>query len=663
VPQASFALPEVKTTFPRLANYFLHWTISEEEARELKKWDLLILDMEVQERSRRELQLLRELNPNIILLAYITSVEIRKDALTLPEGVAPLRRKLATSYLKPEWFITDVGGSRRSFWPGTWIVNITDRAPLIEGRRWQDVLPQFVSNEILDTGLWDGIFYDNGWEDPSHHTGAGLDLDRDGQAESRESVNAVWQEGMQKLLENTSRLFGDRALIMMNGNLAYASQVNGLMFEYFPRQGWAQTMAKYKTSISQNHPPALPVVNTIGRTGKPDDYSQFRYGLTSTFLDDGFYSFDSGLTDHGQTWWYDEYEAFLGEPLGEAKKRDVSNFARQNLETSPFSAGLWRRDFEKGIAFVNSSTTTQTVELPIEIEKLRGRQDSVVNDGLITRRLQIEAQDGLIVLRPLQTIVGAPFENGVFARVFNAAGEVARAGFFALDRREESGVVMASMDLDGDERVEKVKREEGGIVKIIFGSGQQTSFAPFGAGARSEEISLALGDVTGEGVKEIVVSYRGQVRIYRIDGTLLVTPFFPFGSRYRGAVNVAVGDLNRDGFSEIVVGAGAGGGPFVRIFSGEGRLLSGGFFAYDPRFRGGVRVAVGDVDDDGQAEIVTGPGIGGGPQIRIFNNKGQAAGPGFFAFDQSARGGVIPIVADADGDGRNEILAVTREAE
>ncbi len=151
------------------------------------------------------------------------------------------------------------------------------------------------------------------------------------------------------------------------------------------------------------------------------------------------------------------------------------------------------------------------------------------------------------------------------------------------------------------------------------------------------------------------------MRVFRPNGTLTALPFFPFGPNYRGGVNVAVGDLNGDGFSEIVVGAGPGGGPQVRIFSGEGRLLSGGFFAYDPRFRGGVRVAVGDTNGDGNAEIITGPGPGGGPQIRIFNDKGRALSPGFFAFDRAARSGAIPIVTDVDGDGRNEILAVTKE--
>jgi hypothetical protein len=183
-------------------------------------------------------------------------------------------------------------------------------------------------------------------------------------------------------------------------------------------------------------------------------------------------------------------------------------------------------------------------------------------------------------------------------------------------------------------------------------------------------VNVAAGDVDGDGISEVITgagpdggphvrfwSYKnGQLVELADHGFFAYDPFFP------GGVNVAAGDVNGDGIVDVVTGAGPGGGPHVRVWNFAGGQFTTlgvhGFFAYDPAFPGGVNVAAGDVDGDGIAEIVTGAGPSGGPHVRVWNLVGDAfvERVGFFAYDPAFPGGVHVGMADVDGDGVAEIL-------
>ena len=175
-------------------------------------------------------------------------------------------------------------------------------------------------------------------------------------------------------------------------------------------------------------------------------------------------------------------------------------------------------------------------------------------------------------------------------------------------------------------------------------------------------MNISVGDLESDGTVEIVTGTEDgggpQIRIFNANGVLIHPGFFAYDTAFRGGVNVAIGDLNNDGWYEIIAGAGVGGGPHVRVFNKDGKVINPGFFAYDPSFRGGVNVAVGDLDGDHDDEIITGPGDGGGPQIRVFSKEGLLLNPGFFAYDESGRNGVEVSAGDLDGDGRDEIIGI-----
>jgi len=122
----------------------------------------------------------------------------------------------------------------------------------------------------------------------------------------------------------------------------------------------------------------------------------------------------------------------------------------------------------------------------------------------------------------------------------------------------------------------------------------------------------------------------------------------PFGSAFRGGANVAVGDFDGDDVPDIVAAPGLGGGPVIRAYSGlDGRELFN-FYAFEPEFRGGVTISVGDANGDGTDEIAVGTGFGGAPRVRVFRPDGTVTAD-FFAFDSSFRNGVTVAVGSSDG--------------
>jgi len=169
-------------------------------------------------------------------------------------------------------------------------------------------------------------------------------------------------------------------------------------------------------------------------------------------------------------------------------------------------------------------------------------------------------------------------------------------------------------------------------------------------------VNIASADVNGDGAGEIITGAGPgggpHVRIFRQDGTA-IGGFMAYGKTFRGGVNVAAGDIDGDGKSEIVTGAGPGGGPHVRIFRQDGTVL-GGFMAYPTTFRGGINVAVGDVDGNGKADIIVSPGKGMEPMVKVFDSKGNL-NTQFLAFDKEFKDGIKISSGDLDGDKIAEI--------
>jgi hypothetical protein len=136
----------------------------------------------------------------------------------------------------------------------------------------------------------------------------------------------------------------------------------------------------------------------------------------------------------------------------------------------------------------------------------------------------------------------------------------------------------------------------------------------------------------------------------------VVFDFDAYDPTFTGGVNVAVGDVNADGVPDIVTGAGSTGGPNVKVFSGVDLTVLANFFAYAPTFTGGVNVAVGDVNHDGFGDIITGTGFNGGPHVKVFSGKDGSGLYSFFAYASTFTGGVNVAAGDVNGDGFADII-------
>jgi len=168
-------------------------------------------------------------------------------------------------------------------------------------------------------------------------------------------------------------------------------------------------------------------------------------------------------------------------------------------------------------------------------------------------------------------------------------------------------------------------------------------------------VNSAVGDVTGDGVPDLVTGagVGGGPHVKVFDGVTgkVVAEFFPYESTFRGGVTVALGDVNGDGKLDIICGTGTGGGPRVAVFDVATRQVIADFLAYEESFRGGVTVAGGDYNGDGFDDIAVGTGVGGAPRAVVVNGKNVAQRlQDFFAYEESFRDGIFVSLGDFDDD-------------
>jgi hypothetical protein len=206
------------------------------------------------------------------------------------------------------------------------------------------------------------------------------------------------------------------------------------------------------------------------------------------------------------------------------------------------------------------------------------------------------------------------------------------------------------------------------------------AWAPFGLNYTGA-ISVAAGDINNDGNTDYVVAARDgnpHTKVYNgaavqtntfisnPDGALFAQ-FFAYGTGFNVGATVAIGDINNDGFADLVTGASAG-NPDTRAYDGQD-IATGAFnpttsllaawFPYGLQFNVGSNVAVGDLNHDNFGDVITGASVGN-PDVRVYSGQDIANGtfnPGgasllfqFFAYGLNFNVGAFVSAGDVNGD-------------
>lgn len=608
---AAFFYPSKTLAAPYLANYYLGQLPTDDPTvAKLAANQVLILSPEQGAVSLSIIKKIKQLNSQIILLAYVPSKSYNQNWKNYPFNTV-----YGDFKVNDDWWLKDGAGKITSDWPGQLSANLS--------AGWSDYLVNYINTHILSQNVWDGVFLDVVYDGISWFNNGDLDLNNDGKRDDPRNLDAEWESRTKYLLDQ-ARLFPIR-YIVINGSSKDTLQknINGRMFENFPtpweaRGQWGGLMTNLEYNQKLNRQPQLYIFNAnTNNTGNQADYKKVRFGLSSSLmLNNVYFSFDYGTENHNQTWWYDEYDVKLGNAISEANSQD--NQPR-------FSEDVWRREFANGVAVVNASYVDQQVDLGGEYEKILGKQDPGVNDGTISDSVWLDAQDGIILYKTLRIVNNVPFNNGSFVRFFGVSGQKERNGFFAFEDSAPGGAKIYLGDLTGDDTAEKIV-VTGPKMEIFNNSGSRWfNGYPFGANYKGQ-INFAVGKLLGNGQNQIVVTSArngGEVLVYSYNGDLLKNKLFPLGKKYLFGFSPVIVSLPGKTQNVIYLATGPKVNSEVLAFDYKTNKIVKRFYPFNKNFKGGVNISAGDINNDGQAELVAISGYEKKPVVRVFNLSGK----------------------------------------
>lgn len=345
---------------------------------------------------QQSIEAIKKTNPHEVILLYQDINELSKSPSAVWDAVV---KAINANH----WWLYERGstGAQVNSWFGSGYneINTTIAYPRNSSDQWYvDWRAAWqVTTYAEPTPAADGFFTDNVFWSPR----VDGDWQQDGASDSDTSpaVQQMYREGYVHFINDlTARMPGK----YQAGNIADWGSPSAVLTEYnqvmqggvmegiigksysYESRGFAVMMTAYKKMMA---PIAHPQLVIFHQDGAATDYQGMRYGLASCLLGNAYYGYSINGNYSGVAW-FDEFNAQLGAATSAP------------FPSAPYQKGVYRRDFQNGIALVNpKGNGTQTVTLETSYRKLSGKQDPSVNNGATVKSVTLNDRDGIILMR------------------------------------------------------------------------------------------------------------------------------------------------------------------------------------------------------------------------------------------------------------------------
>lgn len=200
--------------------------------------------------------------------------------------------------------------------------------------KWVELITSFYKN-VLDQATHDGII---------------VDMVTEKQWWCPEAIsNEEWLSATKNIFSKIEKFNTKDKLVIMNAGKdiqdidEFSEYFDGYLMENFMGN---QMKTKFEDGLAAADGKYIVIYGVdTDNTGQKDN-KKMRLGLTLSLLNDNtYFTYDFGPRDHGEDWWFPEYDVNLGKPVGEYyKKRNA-----------------YYRNFEKGMVISSPDSDTNVV--------------------------------------------------------------------------------------------------------------------------------------------------------------------------------------------------------------------------------------------------------------------------------------------------------------